>query len=187
MSQSNDFPECWPRVWRGESSGILFEQFDLAKTNARCGFFFAQDHEHAQGYAGRGTTPRPFVLDVGKVLDLRDPYGAWIKNPEARQVIQDLRDDYDEWVDPTSGEPMEPCDFMEAGDLYNYDLGQRWNRLFVLASLHGYDSVVIHDATDGCGSGLGTTWVVFDPSRIHPDPARPQPKPDQGGARPRMR
>ena len=168
-------PSHWPRVWRGESSGNLFETFDHAKTMAGSGFFFAQDQAHADWYAGGGTAARAFILDPGTILDLRDPYDAYIRNPKVRTLINALRDEFDEWVDRQSGEEGHPNDWLAAGNLYDYEgdgRGDRWHFLFRLAWAHGFDSVVIHDATDSPHGQLGTTWVVQDPARILPDPER---------------
>lgn len=172
-------PDAWPRVWRGESSGVLFDAFDLNNTQSKVGFFFAQRHDHAASYAAAGTGPRAFVLDPGKVLDLRDPYGVFL-DPTVQAVLNDLRDHFDDWTCRYSGDPRDVVDYLEAGDLYDYEgTGEatRWNRLFRLADAHGYDSVCVRDVTDGVSGEDALVWVVFDPARIHADPARPAPEP----------
>lgn len=177
----NSLPSHWPRVWRGESSGQMFDTFDHGKTMAGSGFFFAQEYEHAAWYARAGSRPRAFVLDPGRVLDLRDPYGAYIRDPDVRQVIDDLRDEFDEWIDRASGEEGQPADWLEAGTLYDYEgngRGQRWHTLFRLAWTHGFDSVVVRDATDAPGGEVATTWVVKDAHQIHFVPTAQPPGTD---------
>lgn len=164
MTQQNNYQ----LVWRGESSGEMFDTFELSKTNAGCGFFFAQHKEHAQWYAAKGTQARAFLIDPGKCLDLRDVYAAYIRDQQVRNLIDALKAEFDEWVDRHSGEEGHPNDWIEAGTLYDYEgdgSGQRWNTLFRLAWAHGFDSVVVHDVTDG---EAAITWVVKDPSQIKP-------------------
>ena len=162
-------PPHWPRVWRGESGGELFEVFDNAKTRHGVGFFFAQMKEQAQLYAAPGTQPRSFALDPGDVLDLRDPCRPGLP-ARAAQVLAAVRAEFDEWVDRYSGEPMDLTDFLEAGTLYDYEgtgSGSRWNCLFQEAASAGFDSVVVRDQTDGVSGDDAVVWVVFDPARIH--------------------
>lgn len=166
-------PPHWPVLWRGESSGELFEQFDLTKTQAGSGFFFAEKRENAAWYAAPGTEPRAFRVDPGSCLDLRDAYGAYIRNPAVRKLIDDLRSEFEDWTDRASGEEGHPNDWLEAGTLYDYEdngSGQRWHTLFRLAWAHGFDSVVLPDVTDGVGGEVAITWVVKDPAQIHPAP-----------------
>ena len=171
----------------------MFEQFDLGKTMAGSGFFFAEEKENAAWYAAPGSEPRAFRIDPGNCLDLRDAYGAYIQNPAVRDLIDDLKGEFDEWVDRASGEEGHPNDWLDAGTLYDYEGnggGQRWHTLFRLAWAHGLDSVVLPDATDGVGDGVATTWVVRGSSQIHPVPqleASPDPEqeaPAQGRPRP---
>lgn len=104
------------------------------------------------------------------------------QNPVVRDLIDDLKDEFDEWVDRASGEECHPNDWLDAGTLYDYEGnggGQRWHTLFRLAWAHGFDSVVLPDATDGVGDGVATTWVVRGSSQIHPVPqleASPDPE-----------
>jgi hypothetical protein len=168
-------PSHWPRVWRGESSGELFDTFDLGKTDAQSGFFFAQDHALAQWYAGGDSQARAFIVDPGNTLDLQDAYHAFIQNAAVRALIDDLKAEFDEWIDRSSGEEGHPCDWLEAGTLYDYEgngTGERWHTLFRLARRHGFDSVVLPDATSAMGRQAAITWVLFDPARILPDPER---------------
>lgn len=158
-----------PIVWRGESSGDMFDRFDMAKTRCGVGFFFAQRQDHAAFYAGQGTQPRAFRIDPGQCLDLADAYGAVNRDARARQVIQALREEFDEWVDRRSGEDMDVVDFLETGSLYDYEgtgSGTRWNMLFMLAQDAGFDSVRVRDVTDGVCGDDALVWVVFDPARI---------------------
>ena len=162
-------PDDWPRVWRGESSGEAFERFDLGKTRHGVGFFFAQRHEQAEFYAGRGSAPRAFALDPGRTLELLnlDPVRPPI---DAAAVLDELRSEFDEWIERRSGEPMDVWEFLESGSLYDYEgtgSGERWNRLFALARAHGFDSVKVLDQTDGVQGEDAVVWVVFDPDRIH--------------------
>lgn len=166
-----------PLVWRGESSGVLFDEFDLSKTRCGVGFFFAHRHDHAAFYAGAGTEPRSFRLDPGTCLDLDDAYGTVTGNAKARQVIEALREEFDEWVDRRSGEAMDVVDFLEAGNLYDYEgtgSATRWNMLFTLAQDAGFDSVRVRDVTDGVSGEDAMVWVVFDPTRITACDPEPQ-------------
>lgn len=158
-------------VWRGESSGEMFQEFALDKTHAGVGFFFAEDRAHAEGYARLGTEPRAFGLLAARVLDLRDPYG-----PGTRCFLDLMTAEFDDWTDRYSGEPMGVHEFLEGGSLYDYEgtgSAQRWNRLFELAWDEGYDAVAVLDSTDGVPTG--TVWVVASPQQIQflspsPDP-----------------
>ena len=166
----DSFPAQWPRVWRGESSGEMFRTFDAGSTLCGVGFFFAHREDHAAQYAGRGTQPRPFVLDPGRTLDLRDVYHPAIQDPQVREVLEAVRGAFDGWTDRYSGEPMDLMDFLDAGTLYDYEgtgSAERWNRLFKEARAAGFDSVVALDHTDGVGGEDAWVWVVFDPERIH--------------------
>lgn len=169
QSYHSELPAHWPRVWRGENGGELFEQFDNDKTRCGVGFFFAVREDHAASYAGCGTQPRAFVLDPGNALDLRDPYHAQ-RDPAVAAVLNEVRAAYDDWTDRVSGEPMDLADFLEAGDLYNYEgtgTGERWNQLFAEARGAGFDSVLVRDQTDGVHGDDALVWVVFEPRQIH--------------------
>ncbi len=158
------------QVWRGESSGVLFDAFDINQTNAGVGFFFAESEEHAKAYAAKGTEPRAFELDTGLVLDLRDVHQAW-RTPKMRAVLEEVRDCFDEWVCRYSGDNRDLLDYLEAGDLYDYEgtgSGQRWNQLFRSAKAAGFNSVCLPDYTDGVRGENSIVWVVFDPARIKP-------------------
>ena len=173
----NAFPDGWPRVWRGESSGVLFDTFDAARTHHGVGFFFAQSHEHACFYAGHGTQPRAFALDPGRTLNLLDPYRV-MRDPGVAAVLGALKEGFDEWVCRHSGEERDVLDYLEAGDLYDYEgtgSGRRWNALFALAQEAGFDSVCVRDNTDGVPGEESVVWVVFKPEQIHPDPERATP------------
>lgn len=158
-------------VWRGESSGTLYDTFDRRQTNAGVGFFFAEDHRQAAFYAGMGTAPRAFHLKASNVLDLLDPYDASV-----RPFVQAFAEEFDEWVDRYSGEPMDVFSYLDAGALYDYEgtgSGTRWNALFRLAEAEGYDAVVVRDQTDGVDAPV---WVVFNPDQIvHVPGATPRP------------
>lgn len=148
-------------VHRGESSGTLFEDFDLRKTRAGVGFFFAEDVVQARGYAGRGTDPRSFYLSSNKKLDLLDPY-----RPALREFLAEYGETFDEWIDRYSGEAIDPATLIESGSLYDYEgtgSGTRWNALFSLARAQGYDAVTVLDVTDGVQAPI---WVVFSPEQI---------------------
>lgn len=153
--------------YRGEQSGNLFTRFDLAKTNANVGFFFATEDNHAARYAGFGTSVRSFELKLGRCLNLENPYGAGIK-----PFLDDFWGEYDDWVDRSSGEVLNRFDLntmLEVGMLYNYEgtgSGQRWNHLFRLARNQGYDSVRVLDATDGSAGQPVPILVLFDSNRI---------------------
>lgn len=158
-------------VWRGETSGEMFETFDLAHTNHGSGFFFAEDRAHAALYAGRGTEPRAFELTARRVLDLTDPYARSV-----RDFCNKLREEFDDWTDRYSGEPMGLEDFLESGALYDYEgtgSGTRWHSLFRLAWDDGYDAVVVLDATDGVPRSK--VWVVAQPDQIKAVSTPPAP------------
>ena len=147
--------------WRGESSGIHYNQFDLSKTDSKVGFFFAELKQQADQYAARGTDTRPFHLCSRKTLDLTDVY-----TKDAAAFIKEYTAEFDEWVDRRSGEEEDVSTLIECGYLYDYEgngSGQRWNRLFSMANGLGYDAVRILDATDGITAPV---CVVFDPQQI---------------------
>lgn len=148
-------------VWRGESSGVLYQDFDMSKTDHQCGFFFAEDKVQADQYAGRGTQARPFNLAARNVLDLTDPYA-----PAARAFLTEFQAEYDEWIDRFSGEPEDVFTLIENGYLYDYEgnaSGARWNHMFRMAHANGFDAVRVMDATDGVNAPV---WVVYDPKQI---------------------
>jgi hypothetical protein len=151
-----------PQVfWRGESSGIHYDQFDLSKTDCRVGFFFAEVKQQADQYAARGTDARSFHLCSRKTLDLTDVY-----TKEAIQFIREYSAEFDEWVDRRSGEEEDVGTLIECGYLYDYEgngSGERWNHLFRMANGLGYDAVRVMDATDGITAPV---CVVFDPKQI---------------------
>lgn len=152
-------------VWRGESSGFLFDEFDMDKTRARSGFFFAEDRHQAEWYAGAGTRARAFHLKASRVLDLRDPT-ALIKDSSFLTFLANYQAFFDEWVDRGSGEALDVLTAIEAGSLYDYEgdgSGERWHALFRCARNHGYDAVVAPDSTDGSTEPV---WVVFAPHQI---------------------
>lgn len=148
-------------VWRGESSGIHYQHFDMSKTNCQSGFFFAEEKQQADQYAARGTDARPFHLCANSVLDLTDPYA-----PGVLDFIKRYAAEFDDWTDRFSGEPADVATLLETGYLYDYEgtgTGTRWNHLFRFASGEGYDAVCVLDATDGLTAPV---WVVFDPEQI---------------------
>lgn len=155
-----------PQVfWRGEGSGIHFNEFELAKTDCGVGFFFAEVKQQADQYAGRGSEARAFHLCSRNTLDLTDAYAK-----EADDFIQSYASEYDEWIDRRSGEKEDVHALIECGYLYDYEgdgSGSRWNHLFRMASGMGYDAVRVLDATDGITAPV---CVVFDPKQvIHAD------------------
>jgi hypothetical protein len=151
-----------PQVfWRGEKSGEAFATFDVRKTDAGVGFFFATAKEHADSYAGAGSLARAFHLKANNLLDLRDPY--------TRANIAFIREyaaEFDDWIDRESGEPMDAATFIDAGSLYAYEgtgSGTRWNRLFSFAQEQGFDAVLVGDVTDGVREPV---IVVFDNEQV---------------------
>lgn len=151
-------------AYRGESSGILFDRFDLRQTRAGVGFFFSEDPQLAQGYAKQGTPVRRFHLSPLRVLDLTDPY-----TEEARTFIHAYSKDFDEWVDRHSGEEVaDAAPWLDSGMLYDYEgtgSGTRWNTLFRHAHALGFDAVRVLDHTDG-GGEYPVAWVLFSPEHI---------------------
>lgn len=167
------------QVWRGESGGELFDVFDLSQTNVGIGFFFAERQDHAQMYAGRGTSARAFHLGASRVLDLTDPYGRHLQS-----FLAEFAAEFDSWVDRYSGEPVSVHECLDGGSLYDYEgtgSGERWNALFRCAWSAGYDAVRVLDATDGVD--LGVVWVVsaahqitFVPSAVAEEVGTPRPR-----------
>ena len=151
-------------VYRGESSGVLFDDFDRRKTNAGVGFFFAEAIGLARTYAKAGTPVREFSLTPERVLDLTDVYAC-----EPLQFILRYSLEFDAWVDRYSGEcSSSATPWLESGMLYDYEgtgSGTRWNALFRLAEDEGYDAVRVIDHTDG-GEGEPIVWVIFDPDKV---------------------
>lgn len=156
-------PDGTPRVfYRGESSGVLYTEFDPRMTQEKIGFFFAEGVEHAYRYAENGKVPpRAFHLRSDRLLDLTDPY-----SPACRSFVRAFRMEYDEWIDRASGETRELESFLEAGDLYAYDGwgAERWKHLFRFAGRNGYDAVRVLDTTDGVP--LSTVVVAMEKEQI---------------------
>lgn len=149
-------------VWRGESNGQMFDRFDMQKTRAGVGFFFAEDKTQADWYAGRGTQARAFTLMADRVLDLTDPYTR-----ANHTFIAKYAREFDDWIDRSTGEPMHAAEFLDAGSLYSYEGGgdaHRWNALFSYAWSQGHDAVRVLDSTDG--GFQRPVWVVRDPEQI---------------------
>lgn len=148
-------------LWRGESSGIHYQTFDMSKTNCQSGFFFAEVKQQADQYAGRGTQTRAFHLGAFKTLDLTDAYA-----PGAREFLSEYAKEFDEWIDRFSGEECDVHGLIEGGYLYDYEgngSGERWNYLFRFANGMGYDAVRVLDATDGITAPV---WVAFEPEQV---------------------
>lgn len=148
-------------VYRGELSGNLYNIFDRRSTDAGVGFFFAENQEQAEGYAGRGTSPRQFKIYADRVLDLTNPYGS-----EQREFLKGYEAEFDEWIDRSSGEATSASEMLEAGSLYDYEgtgSGRRWNALFRIAEAEGFNAVRVLDSTDGVPTS--PVWVVFEPNQ----------------------
>lgn len=148
-------------LWRGESSGIHYQNFDMSKTDCKSGFFFAEVKQQADQYAARGTDTRAFHLAAFKVLDLTDPY-----QEDACNFLHAYAGEFEEWVDRFSGEPCDIHALIDGGYLYDYEgngSGDRWNYLFRFANGMGYDAVRVLDATDGITAPV---WVAFNPSQV---------------------
>lgn len=143
---------------------MLFDTFDNAKTRAGSGFFFAIDRKQAAWYADGGGEPeRAFLVRSSKTLDLRC---IDYKNAETMRFIREFSDEHDEWVDRASGEGRDAADFLETGDLYDYEgngSGQRWHSLFRIARACGYDAVIAPDLTDGTNAA---SVVAFNNAQI---------------------
>lgn len=167
-----------PRVvWRGETSGVMFDRFELAKTQRGTGFFFAEDKRQADFYAGCGSQARAFHLRGDRVLDLTE--GLYRPDALSRTmaVVEMLREAFDDWTDRYSGEPADILALIETGSLYDYEgtgSGERWHRLFQIAAGLGYDAVRILDATDGV---VAPVWVVFEPGQIESATPPPEQRP----------
>lgn len=147
--------------WRGETSGIHYQQFDLSKTDYAVGFFFAEEKEQADQYAGRGTHARPFHLCARNTLDLIDVY-----SPQAMEFIQDYAAKFESWIDRETGEDEDVFMLFQCGYLYDYEgdsSEERWNYVFKLAKEMGYDAVRVLDATAGLTAPV---CVVFNPEQV---------------------
>lgn len=149
-------------VHRGESSGAEYDVFEMHKTRAQSGFFFATDRTQAEWYA-RGDPVRSFYLKSENPLDLRS---IDYTDHKLMQFLRDYEERHDEWICRESGETTSAVDHIERGDLYHYEgsgRGDRWHDLFVAARSAGYDSVVVRDMTDGT---VEPVVVVFDNEQI---------------------
>lgn len=128
-------------------------------------WWFSESYMHARDYA-RGTAPTALVprLDSLKVLDLTT---IDYHNPIHRELIDRLQARFaDEgWTCRYSGEERHACDYLEAGDLYDYEgtgSGERWHALFSVAlDEMGFDAVRAVDVTDGIPDSQGQRPLVW--------------------------
>lgn len=128
-------------------------------------WWFSESYMHARDYA-RGTDPAALVprLDSLKVLDLTT---IDYHNPIHRELIDRLQARFaDEgWTCRYSGEERHACDYLEAGDLYDYEgtgSGERWHALFSIAlDEMGFDAVRAVDVTDGIPDSQGQRPLVW--------------------------
>jgi hypothetical protein len=134
-----------------------FDTFDKQKSGGM--MFFAEDKTQAESYGDVGE----YVVRSDKPIDLANLDYA---DKEVQNLINDWASEYDDWTDRETGEERPAIDWIESGDLYNFEgtgSGRRWRSLFKHLENNGYDSVRIFDVTDGVQS---PTVVVFDPERI---------------------
>jgi hypothetical protein len=134
-----------------------FDTFDKQKSGGM--MFFAEDRVQAESYGD----VEEYVVRSDKPIDLTH---IDYTNKEVQNLINDWASEYDDWTDRATGEERPAIDWIESGDLYDFEgtgSGRRWRSLFKHLENNGYDSVRIMDVTDGVQS---PTVVVFDPERI---------------------
>lgn len=144
-----------PVIYRGESTGKLREDANFRP------FFFAESYGQAELYAGRGTQPIACVIRGKSVLDLTN---LDYRNPDQQRLVAELTAEFDDWTCRISGEPRDVWDYLECGDLYDYEgngSSERWNALFSIAlGDMGFDAVRILDCTDGTNHQAVPVWVT---------------------------
>lgn len=154
--------ELSPIIYRGEQNGILRQD-----AGYKAPFFFAEDFNQAKLYAGKGTEPIACVIVGQAVLDLTSPD---YRNEHHQSLVKKLKERFDNWTCRTSGEPREPWDYLECGDLYDYEgtgSGERWRALFDIAlDDMGFDAVRVLDRTDGTNGIPVPVWVTQSRANI---------------------
>lgn len=149
-----------PILFRGERDGVL-----RANGSWMQPYFFAEKIAHAKRYAGHNTEPIACRLQCERILDLTEPDR---RNPDHSRIIGAFAAEYDDWTCRYSGEPREAWNFIETGDLYDYEgtgSGERWNKLFRWA-LDEFDAVRILDRTDGNDGEAVPVWVTIHRAHI---------------------
>lgn len=147
-------------VYRGESQGGEFQEFDKNKTRENS-FFFTADKDVARDYA-RGAEPRAFYLSADKVLDLTK------ESKESNDFIRAWADNWNDegWIDRTSGEEVDPVDEVRSGRLFDYEgdwSSRRWLDLQASISAAGYNGAVLPDSHS---NNAMSSIVVFEPTQI---------------------
>ena len=147
-------------VFRGDAKP--FDDFDGRREP---GIFFSVEPERATYYG----PVREYCLRVQNPIDLRDPYALWRAGDVGKEIIETLFKDYhDSEANRESGEPLSLMDMItaiETGSLWQLggDAGFRmesWRALQSLCAENGFDSMIVPDAGEGCGTGID--WVIFD-------------------------
>ena len=150
-----------PALFRGEPDGQLRERGSWLRP-----WFFAEQYNQANRYAGHGTVPVTCVISAARVLDITEPDPM---NMEHRRLVKLMEKRHPQWVCRYSGEDRDLWSYLEGADLYNYDddRGGRWNDLFQVAIEEmGYDAVRVMDCTDGTEHQPSPIWVTFNRENI---------------------
>ena len=160
--QAASMRDLSPVVFRGEPTGTLKPKGGFLKP-----YFFAESHDQAKLYAGRGTDPLCCVMQGTTALDLTCPNP---RNPVHAAIVKELTEAFDDWTCRTSGESRDAWSYLECGDLYDYEgtgSADRWNR-FLRIALDAHDAVRVLDCTDGTGGQPSPVWVTTHPETIRP-------------------
>ncbi len=157
-------------VYRGESSGEI-KPFDKTLTREK-GFFFTPDQEIAQIYAGKTRKPSAFYIKADKVIDLTK------ETPEAEKFIREWAKAWEDegWIDRTTGEPVDPVEYVRSGQLFDYEgnwSGKRWKDVQATAEEEGYDAIILPDYDSA--KGVFPSVVAFKPEQIEKVKEAPLP------------
>lgn len=143
-------------MYRGDD--LPFYEFDPGKTREN-GFFFTPDKDVANIY-GRGES-QGYYIKAEKVLDLTQD------TRETRQWVRKWAEAFDDWTDRQSGEPVDPFDVLESGQMFDYEgtwSSERWLDIQQTAREDGYDAVILPDYDSQ--KGVFPSVVVFEPTHI---------------------
>jgi phage portal protein BeeE len=147
-------------VYRGESTGGDFNEFNREKTRENS-FFFTADKEIASKYAS-DKQPREFYLSSERFIDLT-------QGKQGEEFIREWAKVYDDegWIDRETGEEIDPVEFVQSGRLFDYEgdwSGNRWKDLQATIEADGYQGARLPDYDND--SGLFSAIVVFKPTSI---------------------
>ena len=152
-----------PTVFRGEPDGVLRKSGHAMRP-----YFFAEAIDQALLYCGKNTQPIAAVLTGKRILDLTVPDP---KDQDHAIVVGALIQKFSEWTCRYSGESINAWEYLEQGNLYDYEgdgSGERWNKLFRLACYNGFDVARVLDRTDGTRGVPTPVWVAFSKENIKP-------------------